>query len=103
MMRLHAHIRRKKDVQHHELHPLSPTAPPIAGAIKLEIDLEACSPASRAWMERVAVALALLRKVLAAARLTGALPSPIDHRSEEHTSELQSPCNLVCRLLLATK
>src|SRR5688500_7993899 len=24
-----------------------------------------------------------------------------DHRSEEHTSELQSPCNLVCRLLLA--
>src|SRR5256885_1518431 len=25
------------------------------------------------------------------------------HRSEEHTSELQSPCNLVCRLLLATK
>src|SRR5256885_12508464 len=24
-------------------------------------------------------------------------------RSEEHTSELQSPCNLVCRLLLETK
>src|SRR5256885_12099900 len=24
-------------------------------------------------------------------------------RSEEHTSELQSPCNLVCRLLLDTK
>src|SRR5256885_3710635 len=23
-------------------------------------------------------------------------------RSEEHTSELQSPCNLVCRLLLET-
>src|SRR5256885_11203911 len=23
-----------------------------------------------------------------------------DSRSEEHTSELQSPCNLVCRLLL---
>src|SRR5256885_12818305 len=23
-----------------------------------------------------------------------------DGRSEEHTSELQSPCNLVCRLLL---
>src|SRR2546426_4509258 len=28
--------------------------------------------------------------------------SPI-HRSEEHTSELQSPCNLVCRLLLEKK
>src|SRR2546426_2378477 len=24
-------------------------------------------------------------------------------RSEEHTSELQSPCNIVCRLLLAKK
>src|SRR2546426_4729724 len=26
-----------------------------------------------------------------------------DGRSEEHTSELQSPCNLVCRLLLEKK
>src|SRR5256885_14046447 len=32
--------------------------------------------------------------------------SPSSHlfiRSEEHTSELQSPCNLVCRLLLEKK
>src|SRR5256885_12079703 len=28
---------------------------------------------------------------------------PRDLRSEEHTSELQSPCNLVCRLLLEKK
>src|SRR2546426_3181130 len=28
---------------------------------------------------------------------------PGDVRSEEHTSELQSPCNLVCRLLLEKK
>src|SRR2546426_4818283 len=27
----------------------------------------------------------------------------MSHRSEEHTSELQSPCNLVCRLLLEKK
>src|SRR2546426_5055551 len=27
----------------------------------------------------------------------------IRNRSEEHTSELQSPCNLVCRLLLEKK
>src|SRR2546426_6428557 len=27
----------------------------------------------------------------------------LEHRSEEHTSELQSPCNLVCRLLLEKK
>src|SRR5256885_6044404 len=32
-------------------------------------------------------------------------PQPFMHdfRSEEHTSELQSPCNLVCRLLLEKK
>src|SRR2546426_6961377 len=29
-------------------------------------------------------------------------PTP-PYRSEEHTSELQSPCNLVCRLLLEKK
>src|SRR5256885_13101840 len=28
---------------------------------------------------------------------------PHRDRSEEHTSELQSPCNLVCRLLLEKK
>src|SRR2546426_2235010 len=27
----------------------------------------------------------------------------LDERSEEHTSELQSPCNIVCRLLLEKK
>src|SRR2546426_2145976 len=29
--------------------------------------------------------------------------APRAERSEEHTSELQSPCNLVCRLLLEKK
>src|SRR6202030_4798426 len=29
--------------------------------------------------------------------------APAPPRSEEHTSELQSPCNLVCRLLLEKK
>src|SRR5256885_12976508 len=31
------------------------------------------------------------------------LPERTQARSEEHTSELQSPCNLVCRLLLEKK
>src|SRR2546426_5731307 len=31
------------------------------------------------------------------------LVSDVALRSEEHTSELQSPCNLVCRLLLEKK
>src|SRR2546426_5289695 len=30
-------------------------------------------------------------------------PAQLRVRSEEHTSELQSPCNLVCRLLLEKK
>src|SRR5256885_3664380 len=30
-------------------------------------------------------------------------PPAVPGRSEEHTSELQSPCNLVCRLLLEKK
>src|SRR5688500_19923513 len=45
------------------------------------------------------------------ARLAGSQLSPLpapamsatSARSEEHTSELQSPCNLVCRLLLEKK
>src|SRR5688500_20190617 len=60
-------------------------------------------------------AMALL--ILAAIKRVGAnLPTVISasvamndqliiqtNRSEEHTSELQSPCNLVCRLLLEKK
>src|SRR5256885_3342772 len=38
-------------------------------------------------------------KVLTAAQARAATAA----RSEEHTSELQSPCNLVCRLLLEKK
>src|SRR5256885_9681624 len=34
-------------------------------------------------------------------RKPGSIGTPV--RSEEHTSELQSPCNLVCRLLLEKK
>src|SRR5688500_19491793 len=33
----------------------------------------------------------------------GAAQDHVCARSEEHTSELQSPCNLVCRLLLEKK
>src|SRR2546426_7567024 len=40
----------------------------------------------------------------AAAAAGRSLRTPADRtRSEEHTSELQSPCNLVCRLLLEKK
>src|SRR5256885_9516184 len=36
-------------------------------------------------------------------RESAVAPREVVHRSEEHTSELQSPCNLVCRLLLEKK
>src|SRR5256885_12849940 len=39
---------------------------------------------------------------LVPARRAGDSQEPLV-RSEEHTSELQSPCNLVCRLLLEKK
>src|SRR2546426_7129364 len=37
------------------------------------------------------------------AEYSGKYGALVDERSEEHTSELQSPCNLVCRLLLEKK
>src|SRR2546426_2830066 len=40
------------------------------------------------------------RELLAA---HGSRAPRVARRSEEHTSELQSPCNLVCRLLLEKK
>src|SRR6202161_4932847 len=48
----------------------------------------------RSWRRRTALRLGSLRRHLVVA----------EHpRSEEHTSELQSPLNLVCRLLLGKK
>src|SRR5256885_10853080 len=47
---------------------------------------------------------AMTAGVCQASRGEGCEASGNSHpRSEEHTSELQSPCNLVCRLLLAKK
>src|SRR2546430_13717193 len=49
-------------------------------------------------------AFAVLQRVFAAQYVYAGLGSTIDvPRSEEHTSELQSQSNLVCRLLLEKK
>src|SRR5256885_11371423 len=45
----------------------------------------------------------LVERGLALAHVRRKIDQPVDGRSEEHTSELQSPCNLVCRLLLEKK
>src|SRR2546426_2410196 len=59
---------------------------------------EACSEVSSAgaaWLPTV--------KVVSRARVSPSAAKLRLLRSEEHTSELQSPCNLVCRLLLEKK
>src|SRR5256885_7243413 len=48
--------------------------------------------ATQSWIRRAALAGSPSRPTISRA-----------WRSEEHTSELQSPCNLVCRLLLEKK
>src|SRR2546426_3998902 len=70
---------RGTGIMHHRFFQYGPWAGPLSGR-------------SRGVMvsdrEGVAVAYALFN---------------LQERSEEHTSELQSPCNLVCRLLLEKK
>src|SRR5256885_13051169 len=53
----------------------------------------------RGWMSRHGARLALP----ASGAGKAVCPATGETRSEEHTSELQSPCNLVCRLLLEKK
>src|SRR5256885_3424642 len=63
-------------------------------------------------MQMIFDGLATQGPILVEGPLTGHLPARVlsdsfsnasPRRSEEHTSELQSPCNLVCRLLLEKK
>src|SRR5256885_2860138 len=82
--------------------------------------LGANPPSSPTAVERLRLANTFLREWNTSTpirRPSGKLSAPIgtimyswkstvldfQERSEEHTSELQSPCNLVCRLLLEKK
>src|SRR5256885_11123736 len=60
---------------------------------ELPLDLLATAFQRRVWQELQRIPLGKTRTYAQVARA----------RSEEHTSELQSPCNLVCRLLLGKK
>src|SRR2546426_8875286 len=66
----------------------------------------------RSFLAPFALFVALVLLIFTVAMLGGfvlpvvrwfSLPDWMATRSEEHTSELQSPCNLVCRLLLEKK
>src|SRR2546426_3995502 len=52
--------------------------------------------------ETMSATITSLRRNLYITSLSAGQVGPAQ-RSEEHTSELQSPCNLVCRLLLEKK
>src|SRR5256885_16297661 len=69
--------------------------------------LEVFSRAAR-WMQDHGLRRDLAYRVEVVAPRAGAFATSsgvhlVAERSEEHTSELQSPCNLVCRLLLEKK
>src|SRR5688500_19881026 len=74
-----------------------------------DLDGRASAPQARVWTdppsdENEALAYLTLGRPLSS--LSGDQARQVDAasaRSEEHTSELQSPCNLVCRLLLEQK
>src|SRR5256885_8705449 len=60
--------------------------------------------AAQPRLHRIHRRLELRGELLAApAVVVGQQHEQLATRSEEHTSELQSPCNLVCRLLLEKK
>src|SRR3989454_815899 len=54
-------------------------------------------------VDNIDVGEATARKIVVVNAPTASPISVAELRSEEHTSELQSPCNLVCRLLLEKK
>src|SRR5256885_2928167 len=74
-------------------------------AMSLGVDLMFCrvrTPWLKPHVERFFSTLNTL--TLTKGRVTKSVGSILRiDRSEEHTSELQSPCNLVCRLLLEKK
>src|SRR2546426_3441928 len=91
--------------------PGTAAGPPTGGnpprphrANRRRCDGAAARPGSQ-WVTSSALASA---PPLSTWRRTASRPQRCDsqrkrRRSEEHTSELQSPCNLVCRLLLEKK
>src|SRR5205807_6370335 len=58
------------------------------------------SPGMRLASSAATVNVVMARPISRRASVIGLPDSKDRQRSEEHTSELQSPCNLVCRLLL---
>src|SRR5438876_10054750 len=73
------------------------------GAAAAVVDRDIPDLPMAAPLLRIADTLAGLAALGAAARGRSSARERVGHRSEEHTSELQSPVHLVCRLLLEKK
>src|SRR3989454_7704147 len=71
---------------------ISAMATPVSTAVLKAVPLFASVPEEQLRMLTVVVT-----------RKSVSRSTTVMARSEEHTSELQSPCNLVCRLLLEKK
>src|SRR5256885_7249915 len=75
--------------------------------LSLHDALPICFPSRRRWLRRISGRSRTSRAGSAGGRRSHwrrrAARGGRKKRSEEHTSELQSPCNLVCRLLLEKK
>src|SRR5688500_19544910 len=66
-------------------------------------DARRCSRAPARWSVRDESGRSSASSPQRHAKRDGETGRARTRRSEEHTSELQSPCNLVCRLLLEKK
>src|SRR2546426_6606668 len=78
--------------------PGTMTALPLAGVKVVEIAQNLAGPFAGEILARLGADVVKLERPEGGDDARGWGP-----RSEEHTSELQSPCNLVCRLLLEKK
>src|SRR2546426_10637282 len=85
-----------------ETNPESPLLPSPVGKRRAASN---CDSASARWPRESAACPAMTRPSPYSGSVATALSAHTAalSRSEEHTSELQSPCNLVCRLLLEKK
>src|SRR5207237_4680319 len=89
---------------HHRYRPSFPTrrSSDLSSATRRSTIVPATAPISRAASPRCARCPSMKRPRCARAPWPARADSP-GRRSEEHTSELQSHLNLVCRLLLEKK
>src|SRR5256885_7249381 len=74
----------------------------LAGLLAATLALSACGKNEEAEAKAAPAAAAAQEQDPMEVHVTAEM-APNFARSEEHTSELQSPCNLVCRLLLEKK